>query len=47
MLEDLGRTAEIRKVFSEADSTKWSYKFYTFTEVIPDPIFSHLFNYFP
>ena len=33
-LGQLVRTADIKKVFSKGDSTNWSYKLYTITEVI-------------
>ena len=32
------RTADIKRVFSKGDSTNWSYKLYTITEVIHDTI---------
>ena len=37
-LGQLVRTADIKKVFSKGDSTNYSYKFYTITEVIHDTI---------
>ena len=37
-LEDLVRTADIKRVFSKGDSTNWSYKLYTITEIIYDTI---------
>ena len=37
-LGQLVRTADIKKVFSKGDSTNWSYKLYTITEVIHDAI---------
>ena len=46
-LGDLVRTADIRKVFSKGDSTNWSYKFYTITEVIHDTIPSYRIDYLP
>ena len=35
-LGQLVRTADIKRVFSKGDSTNWSYKLYTITEIIPD-----------
>ena len=43
----LVRTADIKKVFSESDSTNWSYKLYTIIEVIQDTIPSYRINYLP
>ena len=37
-LGQLVRTADIRRVFSKGDSTNYSYKLYTITEVIHDTI---------
>ena len=34
--EQLVRIADVRKVFSKGDSTNWSYKLYTITEVLQD-----------
>ena len=47
---DLGqliRTAEIKRVFSESDSTNWSYKLYTITEVIHDTFPSYRSDFLP
>ena len=41
------RTADIKRVFSKGDSTNWSYKLYTITEVIHDTIPSYRLNYLP
>ena len=41
------RTADIKRVFSEGDSTNYSYKLYTITEVINDNIPSYRINYLP
>ena len=41
------RTADIKKVFSKDDSTNWSYKLYTITEVIHDTIHSYKIEYLP
>ena len=46
-LGDLVRTAEIKKVFSKGDSTNWSYKLYTITEIIHDTIPSYRIDYLP
>ena len=46
-LGDLVRTADIKKVFSKGDSTNWSYKLYTITEVIHDTIPSYRIDYLP
>ena len=44
-LGDLVRTSDIKKVFSKGDSTNYSYKLYTITEVIHDTIPSYRINY--
>ena len=44
-LGQIVRTAGIKKVFSEGDSTNFSYKLYTETEVIHDTIPSYRINY--
>ena len=46
-LGDLVRTSDIKKVFSKGDSTNYSYKLYTITEVIHDTIPSYRMNYLP
>ena len=46
-LGDLVRTADIKCVFSKGDSTNWSYKLYTITEVIHDTIPSYRIDYLP
>ena len=46
-LGQLVRTADIRKVFSKGDSTNYSYKLYTITEVIHDTIPSYRIDYLP
>ena len=40
-------TADIKRVFSRGDSTNYSYKLYTITEVIHDTIPSYKLNYLP
>ena len=46
-LGDLVRTADIKRVFSKGDSTNYSYKIYTITEVIYDTIPAYRINYLP
>ena len=46
-LGQLVRTADIKRVFSKGDSTNWSYKLYTLTEVIHDSIPSYRIDYLP
>ena len=46
-LGQLVRTADIKRVFSKGDSTNWSYKLSTFTEIIHDSIPSYRINYLP
>ena len=43
----LVRTPDIRKVFSKGDSTSWSYKLYTITEIIHNTIPSYRIDYLP
>ena len=40
-------TADIKRVFSKVDSTNYSYKLYTITEVIHDTIPSYRIDYLP
>ena len=44
-LGDLVRTADIKRVFSKGDSTNYSYKLYTITEVIHNTIPSYRIDY--
>ena len=44
---DLVPTANIKRVFSTGDSTKWSYILYRITEVIHDTIPSYRKKYLP
>ena len=44
-LGQLVRTADIKRVFSKGDSTNWSYKLYTITEIIHDTIPSYRIDY--
>ena len=46
-LGDFVRTADIIRVFSKGDSTNWSYKLYTITEVIYDTIPTYRVDYLP
>ena len=46
-LAQLVRTADIKNVFSKGDSTNYSYKLYTITEVIHDTIPSYRIDYQP
>ena len=44
-LGQLVRTADIKRYFSKGDSTNYSYKLYTITEVVLDTIPSYSFDY--
>ena len=44
-LGQLVRTADIKRVFSKGNSTNWSYKLYTITEVIHDTIPGYRIDY--
>ena len=46
-LGQLVRTADIKRVFSKGDSTNYSYKLYTITEIIHDTIPSYRIDYSP
>ena len=46
-LSQLVRTADNKRVFSKGDSTNYSYKLYTITEVIHDTIPAYRINYLP
>ena len=46
-LGQLVRTADIKRVFSKGDSTNYSYKLYTKTEVIHDTFPSYRIDYLP
>ena len=46
-LGQLVRTADVKRVFSKGDSTNWSYKLYTITEVIHDTIPTYRIDYLP
>ena len=40
-INDLVRTADLKKTFSKSDTTNWSYKLYKITEIINDTIPSY------
>ena len=40
-IDDLVRTADLKKTFSKSDTTNWSYKLYKITEIINDTIPSY------
>ena len=44
-LGQLVRTADIKRVFSKGDSTNWSYKLYTITQILHDTITSYQIEY--
>ena len=46
-LNDLVRTADLRKTFSKGDTTNWSYKLYKITEIINDTIPTYKINNLP
>ena len=46
-LGQLVRTADIKRVFSKGDSTNYSYKLYTITEIVHDTIPSYRLDYLP
>ena len=46
-LNDLVRTADLKKTFSKGDTTNWSYKLYKITEIIKDTIPSYKINNLP
>ena len=46
-LGQLVRTTDIKRVFSKGDSTNYSYKLYTITEIIHDTIPSYRIDYLP
>ena len=43
-INDLVRTADLKKTFSKSDTTNWSYKLYKITEIITDTIPSYKIN---
>ena len=46
-VNDLIRTADIKKTFSKGDTTNWSYKLYKITEIINDTIPSYKIDNLP
>ena len=46
-LNDLVRTADLKKTFSKGDTTNWSYKLYKISEIINDTIPSYKVNNLP
>ena len=46
-INDLVRTADLKKTFSKSDTTNWSYKLYKITEIINDTIASYKINNLP
>ena len=46
-INDLVRTADLKKTFSKGDTTNWSYKLYNITEIINDTIPSYKINNLP
>ena len=46
-INDLLRTADLKKTFSKGDTTNWSYKLYKITEIINDTIPSYKINNLP
>ena len=46
-LNDLVRTADLKKTFSKSDTTNWSYNLYKITEIVNDTIPSYKINNLP
>ena len=46
-INDLVRTADLKKTFSKVDTTNWSHKLYKITEIIKDTIPSYKINTLP
>ena len=46
-VNDLVRTADLKKTFSKGDTTNWSYKLHKITEIINDTIPSFKINNSP
>ena len=46
-INDLVRTADLKKTFSKGDTTNWSYKLYKITEIVNDTIPSYKINNLP
>ena len=43
-VNDLVRTADLKRTFSKGDTTNWSFKLYKITEIINDTILSYKIN---
>ena len=46
-INDLVRTADLKRIFSKGDTTNWSYKLHKITEIINDTIPSYLLDNLP
>ena len=46
-IDDLVRTADLKKTFSKSDTTNWSYKLYKSTEIVNDTIPSYKIDNLP
>ena len=46
-IDDLIRTADLKKTSSKGDTTKWSYKLYKITEIVNDTIPSYKIDNLP
>ena len=46
-MNDLARTADLKKTFSQSDTTNWSYKLYEITEIINDTTPSYRLDNLP
>ena len=46
-INDLVRTADLKKTFSKSDTTNWSYRLYKITEIINDSVSSYKINNLP
>ena len=46
-INDLVRTADLKKTFSKSDTTNWSYNLYKITEIVNDRIPSYKINNLP
>ena len=46
-INDLVRTADLKKTFLKSDTTNWSYNLYKITEIVNDTIPSYKMNNLP
>ena len=46
-IDDIVRTADLKKTFSKGDTTNWSYKLYKITEIVNDTISSYRLDNLP